>query len=102
LRVVLRPATDEDLATRRSALRSEARGLLDEARMSPKWHEALRESITDKQRAAVRRIKDVWHRLPTYPDQVGGFEIYTAVIDDGVRSPEQFRGWLAEQGRLET
>jgi hypothetical protein len=205
MRVVLLPATDEDLATRRSALRSEARGLLDEldrcgiftglgplmatgsyvsdlmcwrdldvglvvgADYSPnevlqllsrvvelpgvvgfdyrderfarsptgevrderyhvpvfldrggstwrvdvtlwlhdphenvtEWHEALRETITDEQRAAVLRIKDVWHRLPTYPDQVGGFEIYTAVIHDGVRSPEQFRGWLAERGRLE-
>ncbi|HEY9376214.1 MAG TPA: hypothetical protein VIQ02_03865 [Jiangellaceae bacterium] len=62
------------------------------------WHVALRESITDEQRAAVLRIKDVWHRLPSYPDQVGGFEVYTAVIDDGVRTPRQFRGWLRERG----
>jgi hypothetical protein len=61
------------------------------------WHEALRDSITDEQRAAVLRIKDVWHRLPSYPDQIGGFEIYTAVIDDGKRTPEQFRGWLADR-----
>jgi hypothetical protein len=44
------------------------------------------------------RIKDVWHRLPSYPDQVGGLEIYAAVIDDGVRTPEQFRRWLADHG----
>ena len=49
------------------------------------WHEALRDSITDEQRAAVLRIKDVWFRLPSYPDQIGGLDIYTAVIDDGVR-----------------
>ena len=36
------------------------------------------------------RINDVWFRLPSYPDQVGGFEIYTVVVDDGVRTPEQF------------
>jgi len=36
--------------------------------------------------------------LPSYPDQVGGFEIYTAVVDDGVRTPEQFRRRLAGRG----
>jgi hypothetical protein len=46
----------------------------------------------------VLRIKDVWHRLPAYPDQVGGLEIYTAVLDDGVRTPEQFAAWLTERG----
>jgi hypothetical protein len=35
----------------------------------------LCDSITDEQRAAVLRINDVWFRLPSYPDQVGGFEI---------------------------
>jgi len=65
------------------------------------WHEALRDSITDEQRAAVLRIKDVWFRLPSYPDRIGGFEIYTAVIDDGVRTPEQFSGWLADHGLSE-
>ena len=50
------------------------------------WHEALRDSITDEQRAAVLRIKDVWFRRPSYPDEIGGSEIYTAVIDDGVQN----------------
>ena len=58
------------------------------------WHEALRDTITAEQRRAVLRIKNVWHRLPCYPDQVSGWEIYTAVIDDGVRTPEQFGTWL--------
>lgn len=61
------------------------------------WHDALRESITVEQRLAVLRIKDVWHRLPTYPDEVGGLEIYTAVVDDGVRTTQQFSAWLAER-----
>jgi hypothetical protein len=65
------------------------------------WHKALRDSITDDQRAAVLRIKDVWFRHPSYPDQIGGFEIYTAVIDEGVRTPEQFRVWLASRGLLD-
>jgi hypothetical protein len=44
---------------------------------------------------AVLRIKDAWHRLPSYPDKVGAREIYTAVLDDGVRTPQQFAAWLA-------
>jgi hypothetical protein len=65
------------------------------------WHKALRDSITDEQRAAVLRIKDVWFRHPSYSDQIGGFEIYTAVIGEGVRTPEQFRVWLASRGLLD-
>jgi hypothetical protein len=62
------------------------------------WHQGLRDSITDEQRAAVLRIKDVWFRQPSYPDQIGGLEIYTAVTEDGVRTPEEFRDWLADRG----
>jgi hypothetical protein len=62
------------------------------------WHEALRETITAEQRSAVLRIKDVWHRLPDYPDRIGGLQIYTAVIDDGVRTVQQFATWLADHG----
>jgi hypothetical protein len=62
------------------------------------WHLRLRDTITDEQRLAVLRIKDVWHRLPSYPDAVSGWEIYTAVLRDGVRAPEQFAGWLAANG----
>jgi hypothetical protein len=66
------------------------------------WHRALRGSITAEQRAAMLRIKDVWFRMPSYPDEIGGLEIYTAVTDDSVRTPEQFRGWLADHGLPET
>ena len=62
------------------------------------WHEALRHLITAEQRRAVLRIKDVWHRRPEYPDQVGAMEIYTAVVEDGVCTPEWFAAWLAERG----
>jgi hypothetical protein len=65
------------------------------------WHENLRDTITADQRAAVLRIKDVWHRRPGYPEQVGGLQIYTAVIEDGVRDPDQFATWLVDHGFLE-
>jgi hypothetical protein len=61
----------------------------------------LGNSITDEQRAAVLRIKDVWFRRPSYPDEIGGLEIYTAVTEDGVRTPEVFRGWLVDHGSPE-
>jgi hypothetical protein len=35
---------------------------------------------------------------PTYPDQIGGLDIYTAVIDDRVRNPRQFVIWLTSHG----
>jgi hypothetical protein len=36
------------------------------------WHTRLRDTITDQQRLAVLRIKDIWHRLPSYPRMVAG------------------------------
>jgi len=60
-------------------------------------HEELRERITGEQRRAVLRVKDAWHRRPEYPGQVGGLEVYTAVLADGVRTPEQFAAWLARR-----
>lgn len=63
-----------------------------------RWHEELRGRITSEQRRAVLRIKDDWHRRPSYTRQVGGLEIYTAVLDDGVRDLDQFAAWLARRG----
>ena len=63
-----------------------------------RWHEELREHITAEQRIAVLRIKDDWHRRPAYPHQVGGLEICTAVMDGGIRTPDQFATWLAQHG----
>jgi len=62
-----------------------------------RWHEELRERITPEQRAAVLRIKDVWHRRPEYPDEVGGLDVYTAVLDAGVRTPAEFAAWLSRR-----
>ena len=44
------------------------------------------------------RIKDHWHRQPAYPDRVGGLDIYTAVLDDGIRTLDEFAAWLAQRG----
>jgi len=60
------------------------------------WHESLGANITDDQRRAVLRIKDVWHRRPEYPDSVSGMEIYTAVLDDDIRTAQGFGNWLSD------
>ena len=39
--------------------------------------ERLRDAPLD-QRLAILRLKDLWHRSPQYPDQVGGVDVYTA------------------------
>jgi hypothetical protein len=66
-----------------------------------RWHEELRERITAEERIAVLRIKDDWHRRPEYPDDVGGLDIYAAVLENGVHTPDQFAAWLAQRGARE-
>jgi hypothetical protein len=67
------------------------------------WHESLRTNVTAEQRRAILRIKDVWHRRPEYPHEIGGWEIYQAVLHHDVRTPEAFGAWLDSQtsGRTE-
>jgi hypothetical protein len=71
--------------------------LHDEHAYLTAWHEHLRDTITPEQRRAVLRIKDVWHRRIEYPDQVSGLEIYTAVLEHGVRTVRQFEAWWSVQ-----
>jgi hypothetical protein len=58
------------------------------------FHRRPAATLGDEQRLRILRIKDVWHRRPEYPDLVGGFDIYTAVLEHGVRTPEEFGAWL--------
>src|SRR5438093_1446461 len=37
--------------------------------------EAIRLRLTEETRLAILWIKDVWHRLPVYPSEVGGVEV---------------------------
>jgi hypothetical protein len=59
------------------------------------YHEELARTVTAEQRAAILRIKDVWHRRPEYPDEIGGLDVYQAVLDHGVRTPEEFAAHVA-------
>jgi hypothetical protein len=49
-------------------------------------------------RICILWLKDVWHRLPTYPNEVGGTDIYDAVLEHSVRTPDEFDAYLRERG----
>ncbi len=48
-------------------------------------------------RICILWLKDVWHRLPTYPYEVGGTDIYEAVLEHGVRTPDEFDAYLRQR-----
>ena len=58
------------------------------------WRCVTRSPLSSAQRCYGSRM---WIRLPSYPDHIGGLEIYTAVIDDAVRTRSN-RRWLADRG----
>jgi hypothetical protein len=48
-------------------------------------------------RLAILRIKTAWYARPEYGRSVRSFDVYTAVLDAGVRTPEQFNDWIASR-----
>jgi hypothetical protein len=60
--------------------------------------EHLARELTPETRPAILWIKDVWHRLPVYPYEVGGTDVYDAVLEHGVRTLSQFEVYLRERG----
>jgi hypothetical protein len=49
-------------------------------------------------RICILWLKDRWHRLPTYPHEVGGTDIYDAVLEHNVRTLDDFDAYLRERG----
>ena len=60
--------------------------------------EELMRRLTPETRLAILWIKDAWYRLPSYPDVVGGMDIYEAVLEHDVRTPDQFGRHLRRRG----
>jgi hypothetical protein len=48
-------------------------------------------------REAILLIKSRWASRPEYGKTVSSFDIYEAVLRDGVRTREQFEDWLADR-----
>jgi len=71
--------------------------LSDEPRDQLPYIERLSKRLTDETRLAILWIKDVWHRLPAYPNEVSGFDVYEAVLHHDVRTPKQFDDYLRER-----
>lgn len=55
----------------------------------------LRPRFTDETRAAVIDIKRAWADRTEYGTTVRSFDVYRAVLDDGVRDPAGFETWAA-------
>jgi hypothetical protein len=62
-------------------------------------HDAIEQQLTPETRLAILWIKDVWYQLPTYRNGVYSTDIYDAVLQYGVRTPEEFERYLALQGK---
>ena len=63
-----------------------------------RYQRELPERLDGETRLAILRLKDAWHTRPEYPEVVGGFEIYEAVLVHGVRTPEQLEQHLFLRG----
>ncbi|WP_370948768.1 hypothetical protein AB5J62_14755 [Amycolatopsis sp. cg5] len=66
----------------------------DPARQPDLAHlKAFPERLTDEIRLAILRIKHAWAGNPGYGSLVTSYDVYRSVLDDGVRTPEQFEAW---------
>ena len=54
--------------------------------------------LTSETRAAILLIKDAWAGRPEYGREVRSWDIYTAVLDDQVRTQDEFASWLRRRG----
>jgi hypothetical protein len=55
--------------------------------------------LDHKTRAAILRIKEALAGSPTYGREVHGYDVYAAVLDGGVRTPEELAAWLRERAK---
>jgi hypothetical protein len=63
------------------------------------YHQQIMQRLTPEARLAILWLKDLWHSTPIYPVTVGSVDIYTAVLDHGVRSPAAFDVYLQARGK---
>lgn len=63
-------------------------------RLSP---DSIIPRLTDETRLAILWIKDIWYQRPEYMTTVSSADIYDAVLDAGVRTPDDFEAYLARR-----
>jgi hypothetical protein len=54
------------------------------------YSKRMKERLTEETRVAILLIKEAYWRRPEYRDTITSDDIYRAVLDDGVRSVEEF------------
>ena len=57
------------------------------------------EVLTPETRSAILTIKNAWARGAEYGKRVKSFDIYSAVLNAGVRSLEEFDDWLGRRAQ---
>lgn len=75
--------------------------LMDEA-IAPErlaFPDRIMAQLTDAQRRAILAIKQVAAASDVYHRGVSSTDIYSAVLEHGVETPEEFAAWLASSGR---
>jgi hypothetical protein len=73
--------------------------LYPESRGDEQFTEQLRARLTPETRLAILWLKSLWHSSPLYPTAVGSMDIYTAVLDHGVRDPAAFDAYLVARDK---
>lgn len=64
--------------------------------------EIITARLTDETLLAILWLKDIWHRRPEYMVEMGSADIYDAVLDSSVRTPDQFEAYLAARREAAT
>lgn len=96
--------TDEDLLARQAALQDRAREVLAALDLGALTADAGPLLVTGSFVSGLMCWPEVdvmvlvGPDFPPYPHGAGGLDIYTAVIDDGVRTLDGFSAWLAARG----
>lgn len=58
------------------------------------------ERLTPELRESILAIKSIWATKSEYGKTVRSYDIYTAVLDDNVRTPYQFQEWLRHKTKI--
>lgn len=62
-------------------------------------HERIEQQLTPETRLAILHIKNVWHQLPAYRQEVYSTDIYDAVLQHGVRTLTDFDTYLLQRSK---
>ncbi len=62
------------------------------------FQDELLARLTDPLRLTILRLKDAWHPLPAYPDDVSAWQIYDAVLHHDVATLDELDAYLADRG----